>query len=146
MQVSVKALPHADGLSLPAYATDGSAGLDLRAAIEKDLIIEPFERVLIPTGLIFQIPLGYEGQIRPRSGLSLKYGITIPNSPGTIDSDYRGEVKVILLNLGKNPFTITRGDRIAQLVFSKVERITLFKVNDLDNTNRSDGGFGSTGK
>ena len=131
---------------LPAYATEGSSGLDVRANIEKAITIKPLERVLVPTGLFIQIPNGYEAQMRPRSGLAIKNGITCLNSPGTIDADYRGELKVILINLSNEAQTIEHGDRIAQLIFAKVEKATLNLVQHLHDTLRGDGGFGHTGK
>ncbi len=131
---------------LPAYATEGSSGLDVRANIENAIIIKPLERVLVPTGLFIEIPTGYEAQMRPRSGLAIKNGITCLNSPGTIDADYRGELKVILINLSNEAHTIEHGDRIAQLIFAKVERATLNLVQQLNETMRGDGGFGHTGK
>ncbi len=143
--VRVVRLPHAEGIDLPSYATDGSAGLDLRAAVEKPVVLKPFQRVLIPTGFIFEIPEGYEGQVRPRSGLALKKGVTVLNSPGTIDSDYRGEVKVILINLGQEEVVIERGERIAQLVIAPVTRAELVEVEEVSQTSRGAGGFGSTG-
>ena len=143
--VRVVRLPHAEGIDLPSYATDGSAGLDLRAAVEKPVVLKPFQRVLIPTGFIFEIPEGYEGQVRPRSGLALKKGVTVLNSPGTIDSDYRGEVKVILINLGQEEVVIERGERIAQLVIAPVTRAELVEVEKVSQTSRGAGGFGSTG-
>ena len=131
---------------LPAYATEGSSGLDVRANIEKAITIKPLERVLVPTGLFIQIPNGYEAQMRPRSGLAIKNGITCLNSPGTIDADYRGELKVILINLSNEAQTIEHGDRIAQLIFAKVEKATLNLVQQLNDTLMGDGGFGHTGK
>ena len=131
---------------LPAYATEGSSGLDVRANIEKAITIKPLERVLVPTGLFIQMPNGYEAQMRPRSGLAIKNGITCLNSPGTIDADYRGELKVILINLSNEAQTIEHGDRIAQLIFAKVEKATLNLVQQLNDTLRGDGGFGHTGK
>ena len=131
---------------LPAYATEGSSGLDVRANIEKAITIKPLERVLVPTGLFIQIPNGYEAQMRPRSGLAIKNGITCLNSPGTSDADYRGELKVILINLSNEAQTIEHGDRIAQLIFAKVEKATLNLVQQLNETLRGDGGFGHTGK
>ena len=131
---------------LPAYATEGSSGLDVIANIEKAITIKPLERVLVPTGLFIQIPNGYEAQMRPRSGLAIKNGITCLNSPGTIDADYRGELKVILINLSNEAQTIEHGDRIAQLIFAKVEKATLNLVQQLNDTLRGDGGFGHTGK
>lgn len=132
-------------LPLPEYATDGSSGLDLRAAVENEMIIEKGKFGLIPTNLRVEIPVGYEIQVRPRSGLAAKNGIGVLNSPGTIDSDYRGEIKVILFNFGEEDFVIKRGDRIAQMVLSKVYRANLILTDGLNNTTRSDGGFGHTG-
>lgn len=134
--------------ALPHYKTEGSAGVDLRADIYEDIVLLPLERTLVRTGLFMEIPKGYEGQIRPRSGLALADGITVANSPGTIDSDFRGEIKVILVNLSKSEFTITNGMRIAQMVFAKVEQVEWNEVADiyeLDDTERGTGGFGSTG-
>lgn len=131
--------------TLPAYATEGSAGADLFAALEEPLVLKPMERALIPTGLRIAVPSGYEAQVRPRSGLAARYGITCLNSPGTIDSDYRGEIKVILINLGDAPFTIERGQRIAQLVIAPVARATFGISADLETSSRGSGGFGSTG-
>lgn len=140
-------LPHAEGLDLPAYETSGSAGMDLRAAVAEDapLEIAPGARFAVPTGLIMQIPEGFEGQVRPRSGLALKSGVTCLNTPGTIDSDYRGEVKVILANLGAAPFTVTRGMRIAQLIIAPVVQVRISLRDAVDETTRGAGGFGSTG-
>ncbi len=143
--LKVKRLPHGKGLELPSYATDGSVGLDLRAAVEKSVILKPLERVLIPTGLVLEIPEGYEGQVRPRSGLALKKGVTVLNSPGTIDWDYRGEVKVLLINLGTEEVVINRGDRIAQLVISPVSKVSVVEAEELGTTLRGGKGFGSTG-
>lgn len=144
----VQQLPHASGLALPAYETDGSAGLDLRAAIAEGetLVLKPLARALVPTGLKIAVPLGYEVQVRPRSGLALKFGITCLNSPGTIDSDYRGEVGVILINLGSEDFVINRGDRIAQAVVAQHARIVWETPEALEATARGEGGFGSTGR
>lgn len=130
---------------LPAYATVGSAGLDLRANITEPLVLKPMDRILIPTGLYMELPLGYEAQIRPRSGLALKQGITCLNSPGTIDADYRGEIKVLLVNLSAELQTIEPGSRIAQMVLQKVEKISWLAVENLDETTRAAGGFGHTG-
>lgn len=141
--VPVKRLPHFEGLELPAYATDGAAGMDVLAA--EDVTLAPGARHAVATGLAVAIPFGFELQVRPRSGLALKHGISVPNAPGTIDSDYRGEVKVILINHGAEPFVIVRGDRIAQLVLAPVTRASWLKVDELDETARGDGGFGSTG-
>jgi len=143
--INLKTLPHATGLNLPAYATDLSAGMDLEAAIDTDIILNPGERVLVATGLSIALTAGFEAQIRPRSGLTYKHGVTVLNSPGTIDADYRGEIKVILTNLGTEPFTITRGERIAQMVIAKHEQVSWNIVADLDETERGEGGFGSTG-
>ncbi len=143
--VRVATLPHFAGLNLPAYATAGAAGLDLQAAIADPVVLAPGERRVIPTGLTIAVPAGFEAQVRPRSGLALKQGLSIPNAPGTIDSDYRGEVGVILINLGQAPVTIERGMRIAQLVLAKVEQLAWEAVTSLDETARGTGGFGSTG-
>lgn len=141
--VMVKRLPHFEGLTLPAYATAGAAGMDVLSA--EDVILKPGERWPVATGLAVAIPHGYEIQVRPRSGLALKHGISVPNSPGTIDSDYRGELKVILINHGQTSFEVRRGDRIAQLVLTPVVRASWLKVDELDETARGEGGFGSTG-
>lgn len=141
--VLVKRLPHGEGLDLPAYATDGAAGMDVVSA--EDVTIPPGGRHAVATGLSVAIPQDYEIQVRPRSGLALKNGITVPNTPGTIDSDYRGEVKVILINHGAEPFEIRRGDRVAQLVLAPVTRASWVAVDELDETARGAGGFGSTG-
>ena len=146
--VRVERLPHAEGLSLPAYETGGSAGMDLRAAVPEDapVTLEPGARALVPTGLKIALEAGYEAQVRPRSGLALKHGLTCLNSPGTIDSDYRGEVGVILINHGQEPFVIRRGERIAQMVIARHEQAALVEVEALDETARGAGGFGSTGR
>ena len=141
--VLVKRLPHSEGLELPAYATDGAAGMDVVAA--EDVELAPGARHAVATGLAVAIPPGFEIQVRPRSGLALKHGVTVPNTPGTIDSDYRGELKVIMINLGAEPFAIRRGDRIAQLVLAPVVRASWLPVEELDETVRGEGGFGSTG-
>ncbi|WP_462221012.1 dUTP diphosphatase [Ferruginibacter sp.] len=133
------------GNPLPSYATAGSSGMDIRANIEKEVILQPLERFLTPTGLFIELPEGYEAQIRPRSGMALKQGITCLNSPGTVDSDYRGELKVILINLSNQVQAINNGDRIAQMVIAKIEKAELFLVQQLNNTLRGDGGFGHTG-
>jgi dUTP pyrophosphatase len=130
----------------PRYETTGAAGMDVRAYLSEPLVLAPLERVLIPTGLAFEIPPGYEGQVRPRSGLAIKHGVTALNAPGTIDSDYRGEARVILINLGREPVTIQNGDRIAQIVFAPVSRATLEEAPALSDTERGAGGFGSTGR
>ncbi|WP_431303661.1 dUTP diphosphatase [Sediminicoccus sp. BL-A-41-H5] len=144
MKVLVQRLPHAEGLPLPAYATSGAAGMDLLAA--RETVIPPGGRALVPTGLAIAIPEGFEMQVRPRSGLALKHGVTVLNAPGTVDSDYRGEVGVILLNTGAEPFAIARGERIAQAVFAPVTRATWEEVVVLPETQRGTGGFGSTGR
>jgi len=141
----VRRLPHAADLPLPQPASAGSAGLDLRAAIEDELRLAPGERLQVPTGLILELPRGWEGQVRPRSGLAARHGVTLLNTPGTIDSDYRGEVQVIVVNLGQEPFRVRRGDRIAQLVVAPVSEVTVVEVEALSSTDRGDGGFGSTG-
>jgi len=141
--ILVKRLPHGEDLPLPAYATDGAAGMDVVSAEDVDLA--PGARHAVATGLSVAIPHGYEIQVRPRSGLALKHGVTVPNTPGTIDSDYRGELKVIMINLGTEPFAIRRGDRVAQLVIAPVTRGSWLEVSELDETARGTGGFGSTG-
>lgn len=146
VRVKIVSLPEAHGLPLPTYATSGAAGADVCAAVKTDVVIPPGGRMAIPTGLMVAVPEGYEMQIRPRSGLALHHGVTVANAPGTIDSDYRGEIKVILVNLGSEPFTIRRGDRIAQLVIAPVVRTEFEMVNELPQTHRGDGGFGSTGR
>lgn len=143
IKVEVKRLPHGEGLPLPAYATSGAAGMDVVSA--EDVTLAPGARHAVATGLAMAIPQGYEIQVRPRSGLALKHGITVPNTPGTIDSDYRGELKVILINLGTEPFVIARGDRVAQLVLAPVVQAAWDEVIELDATERGAGGFGSTG-
>ena len=147
VRVLLKRLPHAEGLEAPAYATSGAAGLDLRAALPEGSprTLQPGERAMIPTGFQIALPEGYEAQVRPRSGLAAKQGVTCLNTPGTIDSDYRGEVSVILINLGHAPVEIARGDRIAQMVVAPVSRAALHEVESLDQTARGAGGFGSTG-
>jgi dUTP pyrophosphatase len=143
--VRVARLPHAAGLPLPSYESAGAAGMDLRAAVEAPVVLEPGARSAVPTGLMIALPPGYEGQVRPRSGLALRQGVTALNSPGTIDADYRGEVKVILINHGTATVTIVRGDRIAQLVVAPVVQTQWAEVASLDPTGRGEGGFGSTG-
>jgi dUTP pyrophosphatase len=145
LRVAIRRLPHARGLPLPAYATDGASGLDLAAAIHGELVIEPGARALVPTGLALAIPPGFEGQVRGRSGLALRHGLLLPNAPGTIDSDYRGELQVILHNAGREPFVVKRGERIAQLVVAPVARVAWRERETLDDTTRADGGFGHTG-
>lgn len=143
--IYVTRLPHAEGLPLPAYATEGAAGMDLLAAVGAPLVIPPGGRALVPTGLRLALPPGHELQIRPRSGLALKHGIMLPNTPGTIDEDYRGELQVIVLNGGAEPFTVERGMRIAQAVLAPVTRGAWAEVAELPGTARGQGGFGSTG-
>jgi dUTP pyrophosphatase len=147
MKISLRRLTHGEGLPSPSYASEGAAGLDLYAALPagQKLVLEPGARDLIPTGIEIALPAGYEAQVRPRSGLAVKQGVTVLNAPGTIDSDYRGEVKVLLINHGGQPFDILRGMRIAQLVVAPVARATLIEVDELDETARGAGGFGSTG-
>ena len=146
MKLRIQRLPHAARLDLPAYATTGAAGMDLLAAVAEPVTVAPRARALIPTGLRVAIPEGHELQIRPRSGLALKNGITLPNTPGTIDSDYRGELGVILLNTSDTPFVVERGMRIAQAVLAPVLRVEWLEVEELDDTARGAGGFGSTGR
>jgi dUTP pyrophosphatase len=146
IRVPLKVLPHGEGLPIPAYSTAGSAGCDLRAAIGAPLRIGPGDRVLLPTGIAVAIPEGFEGQVRMRSGLASEKGLALLNAPGTIDSDYRGEIRVILANLGSQAVTLERGDRIAQLVFAPVARARIEKVAELSPSARDSGGFGSTGK
>ncbi|MFT3732773.1 MAG: dUTP diphosphatase [Hyphomicrobium sp.] len=147
MNVKIKRLPHAKGLALPDYQTADAAGFDLVAAIGANttVTIQPGARVLIPTGFIFEIPKKMEAQVRPRSGLAVKHGVTVLNSPGTIDADYRGEVAVILINLGRDPFVVARGERIAQMIIAPVARVKLREAGKLSETKRGAGGFGSTG-
>ena len=144
-EIGIVRLPASAGLDLPAYQTPGSAGMDLLAACESPMVLEPGQRLLVPTGLILELPQGHEGQIRPRSGLALKHGITVLNAPGTIDSDYRGEIMVLLVNLGAEPFTVERGMRIAQLVIAPFVQAKLTERSLAGETVRGSGGFGSTG-
>jgi dUTP pyrophosphatase len=145
LPIRVRRLPHGANLPLPTYATAGAAGMDLLAAVDAPVVVPPLARALIPTGLAVALPPGHELQIRPRSGLALRHGIVLPNSPGTIDEDYRGEVQIILLNMGSEPFAVERGMRIAQAVLAPVTRAAWDEVDDLDATARGAGGFGSTG-
>ncbi|HEY3398821.1 MAG TPA: dUTP diphosphatase [Armatimonadota bacterium] len=145
-QILVQVLPEAAGLPLPEYATAEAAGMDLRAAIAEPVTLEPGARALITTGLRLQIPPGFEVQVRPRSGLAIRHGVSLVNTPGTVDSDYRGVVQVIVINLGQEPFTITRGERIAQMVVAPVVQAQLQVVAELEDTERGAGGFGSTGR
>ena len=145
VKVQVTRQPGGEGLPLPQLATPGSAGVDLSAAVESPQVVGPGERLLVPTGFAIAVPEGYEAQVRPRSGLALRHGIVLPNAPGTIDSDYRGEVKVIVMNAGTEPFRIQRGDRIAQLVIAPVARVSFVESDRLPSTERGAGGFGHTG-
>ena len=147
IEVKVSVLEHAQGLPLPRYETSGAAGMDLLAALPEHgaVALEPGKRIMVPTGMCIALPEGFEAQVRPRSGLAAKQGVTVLNTPGTVDCDYRGEVKVILVNLGEEPVTIERGMRIAQMVFAPVTRARLHQVATLDETERGAGGFGSTG-
>lgn len=145
MKVEVRILPHGEDLELPHYATADAAGADLRAAIRGSLVLEPMDRALVPCGFAMALPAGWEVQVRPRSGLAIKHGITVLNGPGTIDADYRGEVMVPLINLSRETFTIRRGERIAQMVLAPVHRIEWVRVDALDETERGQSGFGSTG-
>lgn len=145
VRLRFRRLPWAEGLPAPSPASPGSAGCDLRAAVGDELVLQPGARAAVPTGLVVEVPPGWEGQVRPRSGLALRHGVTLPNAPGTIDSDYRGEVQVILQNLGDAPFTVRRGDRIAQLVLARVEAVEWVEAEKLSETGRGEGGFGSTG-
>ncbi len=145
LRVRLRRLPHGENLPLPEKATSGSAAFDLRAALLDELVLPPLGRALVPTGLVLEIPPGYEGQVRPRSGLALRHGISMPNAPGTIDSDYRGEISVPMVNLGTEPFTLKRGDRIAQLLILPVPEVVFEEVEELSGSGRGEGGFGSTG-
>ncbi len=146
VRVAVRVLAHGEGLELPTYATTGSAGCDLRAAVSGPVVIPPLGRALVPTGLAIALPEGWEAQVRPRSGLAVKHGVTVLNAPGTIDADYRGEVKVALVNLGQELFRIERGERIAQLVVAPVTQVDWQVVAELPDSERGAGGFGSTGR
>jgi len=145
LDVQVKTWPHFEGLTLPEYKTQGSSGFDLLAACDEDIVLKPGARFLVPTGISISMPLGVEAQVRPRSGLAVNHGITLLNTPGTIDSDYRGEIKVIVINLGQDDFVITRGMRIAQVVIAEVVKANLLVADNLDSTVRGSGGFGHTG-
>ena len=145
LRIPVQVLPEAADLPLPAYETEHAAGLDLRAALAEPLTLQPGQRALVSTGLRLALPAGYEGQVRPRSGLAVRHGLTLLNSPGTIDADYRGVVQVVVINLGQEPVTLQRGDRLAQLILAPVTRAVLVPVETLDDTSRGAGGFGSTG-
>ncbi len=143
--VGVRRLPDGDGLPLPAYMSDGAAGADVVAAVHEDLVLAPGERALVPAGIALEVPDGFEVQVRPRSGLAVRHGVTLLNAPGTIDSDYRGPLGVVLINHGSEPFVVRRGDRIAQLIVAPVARATFREVDALAGTARGEGGFGSTG-
>lgn len=145
VSIEITRLPHGDDIPLPAYETEGSAGMDIRAAVTDPVTIAPGARALVPTGFKMALPIGFEAQIRPRSGLALKKGVTLPNTPGTIDADYRGEVGIILMNLGDETFVIERGDRIAQMVIAPVTTALWVETGSLNETTRGEGGFGSTG-
>ncbi|MFM7822308.1 MAG: dUTP diphosphatase [Bacteroidota bacterium] len=145
MSIEVK-IVNRSGHALPAYETAGAAGMDLRAVLESPIILEPMQRALVPTGLFIELPIGFEAQIRPRSGLAFKHGVTVLNSPGTIDADYRGEVKVLLVNLSAQPFTVNHGERVAQLVVASHAHVQWLAVDELNDTLRGAGGFGSTGR
>jgi dUTP pyrophosphatase len=146
LKIKIKKLPESEDLPLPSYQTEHSAGMDLLAAVDGELIIPSGKWTLVPTGISIELPEGYEAQVRPRSGLAAKHGISLVNTPGTVDADYRGEIKVILINFGEVPFTIKRGDRIAQMIINEVVRAELIHVEELNGTKRGDGGFGHTGK
>jgi dUTP pyrophosphatase len=148
IKVDVRQLPHAEGLTLPAYQSSHAAGLDLLAAVPEQMpvVLAPGRHAMIPTGLVIALPDGFEAQVRPRSGLAAKHGVTVLNSPGTVDADYRGEINVLLVNLGSEPFTIRRGERIAQMVIAPVTRAELVRAVSLSSTERGSGGFGSTGR
>jgi len=145
MKIFIKKLNHGKDLPLPCYMTNGAAGMDLYACVDEEVVIEPAKIKLIPTGISMSMPEGYEAQIRPRSGLAAKHGISIVNTPGTIDSDYRGEIKIIMINFGDKPFLVKRGDRIAQMVINKIETPEVIETDNLNETERGEGGFGSTG-
>jgi len=145
ISIQVKKLPGCDDIPLPRYMTEHAAGMDIYAAVDCTVVLQPGKRALIPTGIAIALPLGYEAQIRPRSGLAVKHGVTLLNTPGTIDSDYRGEIKIIMINHGEKPFSVGRGDRIAQMVLHRVLRSEWLTVSELPDTDRNDGGFGHTG-
>ena len=145
MKLHIKKMKNAKDLPLPMYMTHGAAGMDLYANVEKDVVVNEGTIKLIPTGISIELPVGFEAQIRPRSGLALKYGISFVNTPGTVDSDYRGEINVIMINFGDKPFTVKRGDRIAQMVINKIETPEIIEVEELNDSSRGKGGFGSTG-
>ena len=146
VKILIKRLREDPAVRLPAYMTEQSSGMDLRAALEAEVTLRPGERKLIPTGISMAIPEGYEGQVRPRSGLAIRHGIGVINAPGTIDSDYRGEIAVLLINYGEEPFTVRDGDRIAQMIISRIARATWEEVDALPSTTRQEGGFGHTGR
>lgn len=146
VHVQITREPGTEDIPLPQYETDHAAGMDVRAAVQEPVTLEPGQRILVPTGLRIALPPGYEAQIRPRSGLAIKHGLSLLNSPGTIDADYRGEIRIIIANLGREPYTIERGDRIAQMVVAPVTHVDWEPVKELENTARGEGGFGSTGR
>ncbi|MBX7256308.1 MAG: dUTP diphosphatase [Candidatus Hydrogenedentes bacterium] len=146
VEVAITREPGTDDIPLPAYETEHAAGMDVRASVTEPLTLAPGQRALVPTGLRIALPEGYEAQIRPRSGLAIKHGISLLNSPGTIDADYRGEIRIIIANLGQEPFTIARGDRIAQMIVAPVTKVEWRSVDSLDETKRGEGGFGHTGR
>ena len=146
VEINVLRLPHGESIELPAFATDGAAGADVRSAESGPVTVAPGQRVAFATGLVFEIPRGWEIQVRPRSGLAWKHGLTVVNAPGTIDSDYRGEVRILMVNLGDRPVVVERGDRIAQLIVAPVHRAVFTEVDRLSETRRAEGGFGSTGR
>ncbi len=147
LTLKVKCLPHFHELkgNLPSYMTKGASGIDIRACIREKMVVSPMDRCIVPTGIALELPLGFEGQIRPRSGLAINFGLTVLNSPGTIDSDYRGEIKIILMNFGKEPFTIFHEDRIAQLVINRIVSVNIVAVDEITETERDTQGFGHTG-
>ena len=145
LKLRVRRLPHAEGLAPPRAASAGSAGLDLPAAVDEPLVLPPGGRALVPTGFVIELPAGCEGQVRPRSGLAVHHGVTLLNTPGTVDCDYRGEVRVVMINLGQEPFEIRRGDRVAQMVVARVAEVEVEEAETLSETGRGEGGFGSTG-
>jgi dUTP pyrophosphatase len=146
LKIKIKKMPGAGDLPLPSYQTEHSAGMDLLASVDGQMVVQAGKWALVPTGISIELPEGYEAQVRPRSGLAAKHGISLVNTPGTVDADYRGEIKVILINFGEGPFTIKRGDRIAQMVINEVVRAELIHVEELNGTKRGGGGFGHTGK
>ncbi|MBZ0134970.1 MAG: dUTP diphosphatase [Planctomycetes bacterium] len=146
LKLNIKRLPHGEGLPVPAYQSEHAAGADVHAALDGPVMLQPGKHAMIPTGFCYEVPHSFEMQVRPRSGLAFKHGVTVLNAPGTIDSDYRGELKVLLINHGPEPFEIQRGERIAQIIIAPVSSATFTEVDELSDTTRGDGGFGSTGK